>query len=166
MEEYLQAQTHISRNKKRGWQIARLGRNIENAFSGHDKIVELKIIKLDSGDNPFFIYYTPVRKTLQNKGQKLGNYLHSMKINKSPNDKWWRQFKTLLETTCSELATATTGTLLGPPLLSPTDGHIMMHVETLEGEDARAMVKKIGLKGEEVTMQVRYLDKLPFRPGG
>ncbi|EXJ39671.1 hypothetical protein D047_5138 [Vibrio parahaemolyticus VPTS-2010_2] len=44
MLEYLEVQKHISKKKRQGWQVAKLARNIEDAFRIGDKTAVLQIL--------------------------------------------------------------------------------------------------------------------------
>ena len=78
MQEYLQEQRHISKKKKKGWQIAKLGRNIEHAFRLGDKVAEITITESESKAPIAVLYYTPVKSTLKKKAERLGYYLHAI----------------------------------------------------------------------------------------
>ncbi len=79
MEEYLEVWDHISKKKKKGWRIANLGRNLEEAFKTGDKIIRWAVHNKDNGELIVCFYYTPVTSELKKAGEKLGNYLHYMK---------------------------------------------------------------------------------------
>jgi len=163
LQEYLDAQHHISERKKKGWQVAKLGRNLEEAFRVGNRIVEITIAN-DPGRKPLaLLYYTPVTKSLQKNAQQLGNYLHSIKQYREPTDPWWREFRAILDSAVAELEVATTGTLLGPPLLHPKTGSATMTTETVEGTDPNELIERIGRTGTQICMKVDYLAALPPR---
>src|SRR5271165_6848988 len=118
LQEYLAVQEHLSKKRKDGWRINELGKNLKRAFDDGDKIIELGFSNNKSGET-VACYYTPVKASLKKSGQQLGNFLHPMKKFKSIDDVWWKHFRELLLSTYQGLKLATTGTLLGPPLLRP-----------------------------------------------
>ncbi len=116
MKEYLDAQEFVSEKKKKGWKIAKLGKNIEKIFRTGDKIAEITIMDKNTGSIIDKFYYTPVNLKLKEMGEKLGNILHSMKKFRKEDDKWWFKTKKLLNDIYRELEKANSGTLLGVPL--------------------------------------------------
>jgi hypothetical protein len=108
-------------------------------------------------------YYTPVTPTLQKHGERLGNYLHSMKEFRELEDPWWKEFREDLEVIAAQLDGANRGTLLGPPLVRH-EGRttwIDMRLELLGGTDPRhAFLNK------RQKLRVNYLERLPsiFEP--
>lgn len=159
LHEYLEVQHHVSKKRREGWKIAELGKNLKRAFDDGDKVVEIVINDQESGES-VACYYTPVTASLKKNGQQLGNYLHALKEHKPPGHKWWDDFRSLLEAACQELKVATTGRLLGPPLLSP-DNRTQLCYELGYDDTADTLVKKFGGVGKLMQMSVKYLDSLP-----
>lgn len=160
MQEYLEIAEEISEKKKQGWKIAELGKNLEKAFKLGGKIVQLTFENVASGKQ-CRIYHTPVTAELRKQGQQRGNYLHATKVYRKPDDPWWVSFKTLLDETCEELAIATKGTLLVPPLLRPDGKTFKTHHELEVDSQADEVMREIGRTRENIFMEVEYLDKLP-----
>jgi len=46
MQQYLDVQEHISKQKKKGWKIAKLAKNIENVFRTGDQITKITIFRI------------------------------------------------------------------------------------------------------------------------
>ena len=159
MQEYLEAHRHISKKKKKGWQIAKLGRSIEQAFRLGDKVAEITVIEVESKSRIALLYYTPVKDTLNKKAGRLGDYLHAISFQKVSNDKWWLTFRTLLEQTVDELSEATEGVLLGPPMMRSTK-EIYMSVSGFSEQEMKHLLKKMRPK-QEVTFKVKYLPRVP-----
>jgi hypothetical protein len=160
LQEYLEVAEEISEKKKQGWQIAKLNKNLERAFKIGDRVVEI-IIEHPQIDGVCKIFYTPVSATLRKQAQQLGDYLHVMKVHRPPTDKWWDSFRELLQATCDELAIATRGIMLGPPIVSPDRKSMKTHFQSGVYPEIDEVLKKIGKIGERAKLSINYLDKLP-----
>ena len=161
MQQYLEVQEHISKQKKKGWRIADLAKNIEKTFRIGDQITKFTIADKNSGTHLYSLYYTPVTSNLQKQGKKLGNYLHAAKKLYQSNDKWWNEFRENLNKTYRELELANYGTLLGPPLIHPNKKNIDMKIELLPDEDHQQKLKDFSNYAGVIKMKVEYLDSLP-----
>jgi hypothetical protein len=159
MEEYLEVWEHIAKKKKTGWKIAVLGKNVEEAFSSHAKVVRWAVEDRVTKKAVIVFYYTPVTEQLQKEGKKLGNHLHSMKRFKSDVDQYWNELRSDLEKTATLLEGANTGTLLGPPLVRPGTNKVDMRVEVPPGLDLGAMMKP--MLNQTTKVDVTYHDNLP-----
>lgn len=161
MKEYLAVQHHISKAKKEGWRVAHLGKSLESAFRTGDKVIQLRILDRESKELLWVLYYTPVTKRLQKMAQRLGDYLHAPDASADRSDQWWKGFRQLLETAWLELKKATTGALIGAPLLHTATGKLNMTVEFNSTEDGQRYLKKVGGVGAKALLNVEYLDDLP-----
>src|SRR5215469_13961894 len=65
MREYLEVWEHISKQKKNGWQIAKLGQDIESAFKTGDKFVRFAVQEQTSERLAICFYHTPVTTRLR-----------------------------------------------------------------------------------------------------
>ena len=163
MQQYLEAQSHISNKMKKGWQIAQLAKNIEKAFKSGDKIVEFAIYDRETETFLDVLYYTPVNAKLRKMGEQLGDYLHAMKIYRPSNDPWWAKARNFFEDVYAQLQKANFGTLLGVPLLNPQTKMMNMSAEPAENESTDSMLQRIGRPGASRMVRVRYLDELPSK---
>ena len=137
-------------------------RDVETAFRVGNKTVRWAMYS-KSGDRPVLIlYHTPVTESLKKSGEKLGNYLHCMKKFYKEEDAWWTQFRQELESVTFQLRLATSGTLLGPPLMKPETNKIDMKLEIPPGYEADSILSEIA-NGRETTLKVSYHDSLPDR---
>ena len=161
MKEYLAAQHHISKAKKEGWRVAHLGRSLETAFRTGDKVIQLRILDRKSKELLWVLYYTPVTKQLQKMTQRLGDYLHAPDVSASLSDAWWAEFRQLLETAWLALKKATTGSLIGAPLLHTATGKLNMTVEFNSTEESRRYMQRVGGVGARAVLDVDYLNDLP-----
>lgn len=161
MQQYLNAQEFVSKSKKKGWQIAKLGKNIEQVFKMGDRVAEFAVIEKETGSIIDKFYYTPVTSKLREMGERLGDLLHAMKKSRKEDDKWWYDTRKYLEGVCQELAKANAGTLLGVPLIKKETGQLYMNIEILRGEDPNSLRDKVGQIGVQRILKVRYLHELP-----
>lgn len=160
LQEYLEVWDHISKRKKSGWRIVDLGRNVEAAFRLGNKIVRWAVHDRGSRKLVVCLYHTPVTQSLRSRGEKLGNYLHSLKRYRGPEDAWWAEFRTELCVAAKELHVANLGTLLGPPLTQKGTGQAHMNLELPPGSHPDQLMDMIG-GGKELLINVEYLDSLP-----
>lgn len=154
MREYLEAQKEISEKKKKGWKISDLSRSIESVFKLGDKVAEITIY--DSNEDICCqLRYTPVRKRLKHLAELLGNYLHSSKKFYTPDDKFWMDFRMILNECVKELEFSTSGVLLGPLLYNPKDKSSQLQVEMMNEEEAQLLLNKLQA-GTTRNIRVRY----------
>ena len=151
MQEYLEAQEHLTASKRKGWQIPRLGRNLEQAFRLGDRVAQLTFTDPETRRPLQVLYYTPVTSTLQREAGQLDQYRHGLQ--ESPSRERLTAIRVFLEQVYAHLKTANAGTVLGPPLVKP-DGRIQLYVEE---EGTATELYKLGSK---VIMTVKYLDEL------
>jgi hypothetical protein len=161
MSEYLEVWDHISKKKKKGWRIAELGRNVEEHFKTGNKIVRWAVIDKESGELVVSVYYTPVTSKLRKAGEKLGNYLHSMKKYRDENDPFLGRLREELEHIYRQLAVANKGTLLGPPLLKSGTGEVDMKLELPPAVVPEELFNKTLNKGKEIQVKVSYHANFP-----
>ncbi|KFI23740.1 hypothetical protein [Nitrosococcus oceani] len=161
MGEYLEVWDHISKKKKKGWRIAETHRNLEEAFRSGNKVVRWAVHDRVENNLQVCLYHTPVTTRLRKDGEKLGNYLYSMKKSREPNDQWWIRLKTELTDTAARLKFATAGTLLGPPMILSGTRNVDMKMETPPGSDPETLMKRMGGSGIEMSIKVNYLNALP-----
>jgi hypothetical protein len=156
MREYLEFQEHVSNKKKQGWRIPDLGKTIEKAFKGFDKIARVTFADSSRKNIYCILYYTPVTTELKIIAGKLGDYLHSRLIYKNFDDPWWHEFREQLEAAYKELKFSCFGNLKGVPLLHP-DGQVIM---PMSADDSTMVLKDFGV-GDTFSVKVEYLDELP-----
>jgi hypothetical protein len=161
LREYLWVWNHIDESKKNGWQIAKLGKSIENEFRHGDKIIRWDVIDEESGISRLCLYHTPVTKRLRKNGEKLGNYLHALQRHNSSamGDNWLGEFISLLKQTHGDLKLANTGTLLGPPLKNGGTGNMDLNLEIVPGRDPQHDVDAYTQR--PVRIDLSHIDKLP-----
>jgi len=165
MQEYLEAQDFVSKKLKKDWQIAKLGKGLEEAFKNNEKIVRIKLFKPEEKTPFSTLFYTPITPKLRKQGEKLGNYLHKMKKIKKSSDVYWKNLRRELETIYIELKKANYGTLLGPPMLNKKTMLVNFNVEVPGPREIAVRVleeiKKKIIIGSEIIFNVEYLTKLP-----
>ena len=156
--EYLEPYDHVPNSVKETWRFAHLRRGMEKAFEIGDKIARLAILERGGKERAVF-YFTPVTSELLKRGERIGEYLHALKT--TPNENWWQETRKFLDETSQQLRVATTGTLLGPPLLQPATKDMSVHIEIPDGYPPVNPVELVGQIGEDVVADIRYLDELP-----
>ena len=162
MHEYLDAQDHIAKSKKKGWRILKLGRNLEKAFKSGDRIAEITVIMPPNTGKPGIrLYYTPVTSSLRKMGQKVGVLLHAMRKYRRQNDQWWQETRLFLERVYQDAEKANKGTLLGPPLIHSATARVTLNAEAIDGQDPNKLLKQFGRKGMQAIIKVNYLDTFP-----
>jgi hypothetical protein len=164
MQEYLGAQSHISKSKKSGWKIAKLGKTIERAFKLGDRIARIIITDSSTNETLQTLYYTPVTLSLRKSGQQLGDFLHAIQDHRKLDDLWWKSRRSFLESIYAELEKSNSGTLLGPPIVNPK-GEIQLQVENGINGAGIANQQKLSYVGRKVVMKVDYIDTFPPHAG-
>ena len=154
MGEDLEAQKHISAKKRRGWQVAKLAKNIEEVFRLGEKEAVARVRHIDTNELIFEARYTPVKKSLRHKAELLGNYLHNAKKFYGEKDDYWVGFRVLLEQTLAELEYANSGRLLGPLLMHPNKKKFDMKME-LPTKEEQDFARDHLMKGS-ILMEIEY----------
>ncbi|MEQ1775193.1 MAG: hypothetical protein ABL891_15555 [Burkholderiales bacterium] len=156
IKQYLAAQAHISKAKKSGWKIAKLAKGIEAAFRTGDQIVEFSIMDGPKGKVLATFLYTPVTSRLQKLGQQLGNYLHVTTLPTNRDEVWWSELRAMLEESIHLLRMATTGELLGAPLLHKETNQIQMSGEFNKDDSRLHFVQGLYDSKSHVVVRVGY----------
>ncbi len=156
MQEYLDARSDITRKVKHGYQIAKLAKGLDRAFALGERVISLSLVA--EGRPTRHLLFTPVRAGLRKYAQRLGDYMHAMQRFREPDDPYWASFRDLLATTAAELGAATTGTLLGPPLVERATGKMSIVIEGAPAGLTGAEVARIGEKG---VIGIRYWKTIP-----
>lgn len=156
MHEYLEAREDIAKRKKHGYQIAKLAKGLESVFAADEKVVEVKVAGRKK-EELLAVYFTPVRASLRKHAERLGDLLHNQPFREDTNA-WWVEQRQYLETVATELAFATSGTLMGPPLIERRTRNMSFVIATDPSEDSGSHLTQIGAR---VTLYVNYLDDLP-----
>ena len=160
MREYLEVADEICQKKKQGWQIAKLGNDLERAFKVGDRIVQITFENMTTGKQ-CRTYYTPVSSKLRKQAECMGDYLHALKTYREPDNDWWKTLRVFLNETFEALSAATRGTLLGPPLFRPGGKRLKTHHEIGVDSASDEAMRTIAGAGATVTIDVQYFDKLP-----
>lgn len=151
MSEYLEVQKHITAKKKRGWQVAKLAKNIEDAFRIGEKKAIIVVLNSSGKEKLFTAQYTPVRKAGHIVAQKLGDYMHKAKAHYTDESEYWNRFRDLLEQGVLELEFATSGILLGPPIMKSKTGEGFMYLEDHE----QGLLEKMQ-EHKEIIFKIEY----------
>lgn len=163
LHQYIEVQGKLSKQSAKDYKFAKLSKRLEKAFTTGGKVVKITIYRESNDEYLCSYYHTPVGPSLREKGEKMGNYLHSLTQFRSDDDPWWETCRQQLEDTYAELVEANRGTLVGPPILDRKSGTITMSVEG-EAGDSSDWKKQLGadlIVNERYSVQVDYLDKHP-----
>jgi hypothetical protein len=152
LREYLENQDHVPDGRKKDWQVARLGASVAKAFSSNS-VARVQIRR--PGVDTITLLYTPVSSELQLIAKRLGDYLHAGEY-RAPDDASWGTLRTTIEIGCHLLEDATAGTLLGPPLINTTTGHLHLPMELPPGREA----SDFATIGDKAELDIRYFDNL------
>lgn len=157
LQEYLEPHEHIPESRRTDWRVGKLHRTANEAFQLGDQVSRLDIVFETRSDHPFTFYYTPVTSRLKAIVERLGNYLHAAQ---GPREKgFWDQVRDELAEAIQLLEDATTGTLLGPVLLSSESGNAVMPMELLP-DIAGALPPIDELRGSDMVVNIRYFPDL------
>lgn len=161
LHQYDEALGNITRNKKGGWRIVKLAKNIEKVFRTGDKIARVDFCDSATESVRCSLYYTPVNKDLRAMAGQIGNLLHFLKEYKAPESHWWDETRNFLKLVYKELSKANKGTLLGVPLLHHETRRVHLEMELRQGENVEDQINAIGAIGKRLLISVDYLDDLP-----
>lgn len=127
LHEYLDGGVDVVAIKKKRRRFNHLGHEVKKVFGSHDKPVVVAFTHPETAKK-IKVEYTPVTRSLEKLGKKLGKYLHRVEPKEAENEKFWTALRTLVAEGVTGLAAATKGTLLGPPY-SPEPNKIKFRFE-------------------------------------
>ncbi|MBI4297294.1 MAG: hypothetical protein HY676_02045 [Chloroflexi bacterium] len=160
LRQYQEALARASRKAQKDYRIERLSKRLERAFKTGEKVVKVSVYTEDDGKLISTLYYTPVRRSLRKRAEKLGEYLHGMQKHRPENDLWWKSTREFLEGTYAELLEANRGKLIGPPMVNLERRTANMQVEIVDTENPFGEEMKT-LVGRRIVVQLDYIDKHP-----
>lgn len=150
--EYLEYQSHVAENKKKGWQLAKLSRDVEDAFNGCK--AEVRVTLYSSGYPVMLCRYTPVTPELRSIGERLGNYLHAPKSTDLLELEQWQELDGLLDTGFKMLGYSCEGNLLGVPMKPPGSQSATFNMSVTD--EQRAIVDELRKRGGEIVIDVEH----------
>lgn len=159
LREYIEMIGHIPKAQKKEWAVAKLGRSIETAYRSGDKIMIFRIIFPEDGAR-LQLMYIPVSKRLQDIANRLGDYLHVPKPDLAGNQAWWKQLRELLTEAYPLLKLATSGELIGLPLIHRPTNRLNARV-LISGDDPRSVLLPRITQGAQHTLKVEYIEPIP-----
>jgi hypothetical protein len=104
--------------RKIPWQIEKLKKILAGSSEIHDKRFVFTFTHPKTGEKHFAIY-NPVSSKLQKIAEKLGDFLHCVDQNRVSKSSFFSDFRQLVKQGIEELALATAGTLIAPPVTGP-----------------------------------------------
>lgn len=159
LREYIETIDHIPKAQKKEWAVAKLGRSLETAYRSGDKIMIFTIIFPEDGAQ-FQLMYIPVSKRLQDIANRLGDYLHVPKADAAENQARWKQLRELLTEAYPLLKLATSGELIGLPLIHRPTNRLNARV-LISGDDPRSALLPRITQGAQHTLTVEYIEPVP-----
>lgn len=159
LREYIETIDHIPKAQKKEWAVAKLGRSIETAYRTGDKIMIFTITFPEDGAQ-LQLMYTPVSKRIQDIANRLGDYLHVPKKDIAENQAWWKELRELLTEAYPLLKLATSGELIGLPLIHRPTNRLNVRVLLFGGDPRSALVPRM-TQGAQYTLRVEYIEPIP-----
>ena len=156
LREYIETIDHIPKAQKKDWAVAKLGRSIETAYRTGDKVMTFTITFPADGAQ-LSLRYVPVSKRLQDIANRLGDYLHVPKADISEDQVWWEHLRGLLTEGYSLLKLATSGELIGLPLIHRATNRLNVRVLLFKDDPRRVLMPRIG-QGEHHIIRVEYAE--------
>jgi hypothetical protein len=101
--------------RKIPWKIKKLAKMLAGSSKIHDKRFIFTFIHPKTGEK-HYAAYNPVSGKLRKIAEKLGDYLHCADQNQVLKPMFFSQFRRLVKQGIEELALATAGTLIAPPV--------------------------------------------------
>lgn len=160
LQECLEPHEHIPLGRRTAWQVGNLHRTATDAFGSSDEVVRVEVHDRATSAHLFTLFYTPVTGRLKDIAQRLGDYLHVAKRSYAAEDAYWDDLRTLLVEGTTLLREATTGTLLGAPLINRATGQSSLPVELRPDENGIYVDQIRALKGRSVVMNVARFSSL------
>jgi hypothetical protein len=159
LREYIETIDHIPNRQKKEWAVAKLGRSIESAYRTGDKIMIFVLVFPEDGVQ-LRLMYTPVSKRLRDIASQLGDFLHAPKFDVVENDAWWNQLKALLREAYPLFRIATSGELIGLPLIHRPTNRVNVRA-FLTADDPRCLLLPRLEAGATHILTVEYIDPVP-----
>lgn len=160
MYRYLEARENITKLKRKGWKVATMAAQIEGTFNTVGKICVVTLISQKDKFPVTELRFIPISKELKTMAGKLGVYLHAQDSYRNPEDSWWEKTRNFLESVYKELTFISSGTLMGAPLLNPTNNSFHLEIEL-----PREKKEKLELLNDsfqnmiELKVKVQYLNR-------
>jgi len=139
MRRYLDAHGKITQLRSRGWEIAKMAKQLENA-NLRDRACRMRVFDVAQQRNLEFCYI-PVSSDLEKMAERLGDYLHCPRHWHDDDHPWWEETRKRLEKVYDELEYVCRGNLMGIPLLNPKTNKVHIEFETSDREGIEQAVR-------------------------
>lgn len=154
LQSYVQANDQVSNAIKRGWEIQKLFKGLENTFSNSTQVVEF--VMSASGHDPVAMHFIPVSDRLRKHANTFGNALHFTASSHS-SDEWWASLELALVDAIRDLQVCAKATLLGVPLQDPRSGQVLTKFEFHNTDPRIELVQGLASSKELHEFKVTYL---------
>ncbi|WP_153144919.1 hypothetical protein [Dechloromonas sp. H13] len=156
MREYVEAIDGIPESEKKQWHVAKLGRSLANAYRTGDKVMIFVFIFPEDGSE-MQLSYMPVMARLQKIVEQLGDYMHAAKPARAAEAGWIDNLRDLLNEAYPLLLLATSGELVGLPLVNEETGKLKVNA-VLKLGDPRASLLTRMMEGARPTVSVIHIE--------
>ncbi|VVE51094.1 hypothetical protein PCA20602_04708 [Pandoraea capi] len=155
------ANADIVKMRKGMWEIAKIGKNLDQAFRTGQKICEFSI---QTTDRIYSVFFGPVGKDLRAIGMRLAACLHSAQNPKAYSDEWWHVLEADLRRGIELLSVSCACAVMGPPMLNAATRQMSMNIYP-DIRDERSIefveVTKASGIGSVHNILIAYHDSLP-----
>ena len=141
MQEYVETIEHLPKASRDQWEIAKLRRSLESAYRTGDKTL-IYCFEFPDGAQMQLTFF-PVMKRLQTLAEKMGNYLHAVKPNRAAKAGWTNAMREHLKEAYPLLLMATSGELVGLPLVNRETGKFKVKAEIAQGDPRHPLIVRL-----------------------
>ncbi len=159
MREYVETIDGIPESEKKQWHVAKLGRSLENAYRTGDKVM-IFVFAFPEDGSQMQLTYTPVMARLQKIVEQLGDYMHAAKPARAAEPGWIDNLRGLLNEAYPLLLLATSGELVGLPLVNEDTGKLKVNAVLTQG-DPRAVLLTRMMEGARPTIAIIDIEPAP-----
>lgn len=159
MREYVETIDGIPASEKKQWHVAKLGRSLENAYRTGDKVM-IFVFNFPEDGSEMQLSYMPVMARLQKIVEILGDYLHAAKPVRAAEPGWIDNLRSLLNEAYPLLLLATSGELVGLPLVNDETGKLKVNAALMAGDSRVALLNRM-MEGAHPTVTVIHIEPAP-----
>lgn len=159
LREYVWAIDHLPKSQKNEWKVAKLGRSIESAYQTGDKIM-IFTIRFPEDGAELKLLYTPVSERLRDIAERLGDFLHAKNHTQADKPEWWIELRKYLDEAYPLLMLATSGELVGLPLIHEPSGRVKAQAVIQSGDPRQELMSRL-IKGSKHVISLMHIDPVP-----
>lgn len=159
MQEYVETIDHLPKATRDQWEIAKLRRSLESAYRTGDKTL-IYCFEFSDGAQMQLTFF-PVMQRLQTIAGMMDDYRHAMKPRRAAQPGWFDRLRDLLKEAYPLLLMATSGELVGLPLVNRETGKFKVKAEIAQGDARHPLLVRL-VKGARP--RVSIIDIEPTGP--